>query len=98
LATKLSYINTVAELCEVLGADITDLTHVLGADPRIGAEFLHPGPGWGGPCLPKDTFALLQQSQHAGVKCPVLAAAISSNVHHQDRVIARLRDELRTPR
>ncbi|MGH3569604.1 MAG: nucleotide sugar dehydrogenase [Pseudonocardia sp.] len=66
LATKLSYINTVAELCEVLGADVTDLTYVLGADPRIGADFLRPGPGWGGPCLPKDTRALLSSLSTPG--------------------------------
>ncbi|MYW91711.1 UDP-glucose/GDP-mannose dehydrogenase family protein [Amycolatopsis rubida] len=94
LATKLSYINTVAEVCEAVGADITDLTHVLGTDPRIGADFLSPGPGWGGPCLPKDTRALLRQADHAGVDFPVLAAAIASNIHHRGRMIARLRDEL----
>jgi len=94
LATKLSYVNTLAELCDVLGADITDLTHVLGADPRIGADFLRPGPGWGGPCLPKDTRALLHQSRHAGVDFPVLAATIASNTHHRERVINRLRGEL----
>lgn len=94
LATKLSYVNTLAELCDALGADIADLIHVLGADPRIGADFLRPGPGWGGPCLPKDTRALLRQARHAGVDFPVLAATITSNTHHRDRVITRLRGEL----
>ena len=94
LATKLSYVNTVAEMCEKLGADITDLIRVLGTDPRIGAEFLRPGPGWGGPCLPKDTRALLQQARHAGVDFPILAAAIASNTHHHDWVIDSLNREL----
>ncbi|HEU5472723.1 MAG TPA: UDP-glucose/GDP-mannose dehydrogenase family protein [Actinophytocola sp.] len=94
LATKLSYVNTLAELCETFGADITDLTYVLGADPRIGADYLRPGPGWGGPCLPKDARALLHQSQQAEVNFPILAAAIASNAHHHDRVIARLTTEL----
>lgn len=94
LATKLSYVNTLAEMCDAFGADVADLTHVLGADPRIGPDFLRPGPGWGGPCLPKDTRALLRQSQQVGVDFPVLSAAISSNIHHRERVITRLRAEL----
>lgn len=94
LATKLSYINTVAELCETLGADITDLSHILGADPRIGDDFLRSGPGWGGPCLPKDTRALSWQAKRAGVEFPVLEAAIISNTYRQDRVVSQLRDEL----
>lgn len=96
LATKLSYINTVAELCEAFGANIADLNHVLGADPRIGADYLQPGPGWGGPCLPKDALALLRQARHAGVEFPVLAGAIASNRHHQGRVVTRLREALGT--
>ncbi|WP_409493970.1 UDP-glucose dehydrogenase family protein [Amycolatopsis sp. cmx-11-12] len=94
LATKISYINTVAELCEAFGGNMSDLNHVLGTDPRIGADYLQPGPGWGGPCLPKDAHALLRQAWHAGVEFPVLASAIESNGHHQRRVIARLREAL----
>lgn len=94
LAMKLSYVNTIAEICEQVGADVTDLTHVLGTDPRIGADFLKPGPGWGGPCLPKDSSALLRQAQQAGVEFPILAAAIASNTHHQDRVITLLSREM----
>lgn len=60
LAVKLSYINEVASLCERTGADIREVAEVLGHDPRIGACYLSPGPGWGGPCLPKDTQAVLQ--------------------------------------
>ncbi len=59
LATKLSYVNAVAGLCEEVGADVRDVMLGLGYDKRIGFEFLHPGPGWGGSCLPKDTRALL---------------------------------------
>lgn len=94
LATKLSYVNTLAELCERFGADITDLTYVLGADPRIGAEYLSSGPGWGGPCLPKDARALLHQTRHAGTDFPILAAAIDSNTRQHDRVMAHLHAEL----
>ena len=59
LATKLSYVNAVAGLCEEVGADVRDVMLGLGYDKRIGFEFLRPGPGWGGSCLPKDTRALL---------------------------------------
>lgn len=97
LATKLSYVNTLAELCETFDADITDLAYVLGADPRIGTDFLRPGPGWGGPCLPKDARALLHQSRHAGVDFPILSATIDSNTHQHKRVIARLCRELDGP-
>jgi UDPglucose 6-dehydrogenase len=94
LATKLSYVNTLTELCETFGADITDLTYILGADSRIGAEYLRSGPGWGGPCLPKDARALLHQARHAGTDFPILAAAIDSNARQHDRVMACLRAEL----
>ena len=71
LATKLSFVNDIATLCDTLSADITDITHILGADPRIGNEYLRPGPGWGGPCLPKDTTALAHQARTAGsAHCP----------------------------
>jgi UDPglucose 6-dehydrogenase len=94
LATRLAYINTIAELCEKFGADINDLTRVLRSDTRIGLDFLHPGPGWGGPCLPKDTQALLHQASRVGVEFPIIDAALRSNDHHSDRVAARLRSEL----
>ena len=59
LATKLSFVNALAGLCEEVGADVRDVLLGLGYDKRIGFEFLRPGPGWGGSCLPKDTRALL---------------------------------------
>jgi UDPglucose 6-dehydrogenase len=59
LATKISYINAVAAICEGVGADINDVVLGLGYDKRIGHEFLRPGPGWGGSCFPKDTKAMV---------------------------------------
>ncbi|UGT70847.1 UDP-glucose/GDP-mannose dehydrogenase family protein [Nocardia gipuzkoensis] len=94
LATKLSFINSIAALCDRLGADITDITHILGADPRIGTDYLKPGPGWGGPCLPKDTTALLHQTHAAGQRFDVLDAAIRANRTHQQHIVDRLRNEL----
>ena len=60
LATKLSFVNAVAAICEGVGADVNDVVLGLGYDKRIGQDFLRPGPGWGGSCFPKDTRALLQ--------------------------------------
>ena len=66
LATKLSFVNAVAGLCEAVGADVRDVILGLGYDRRIGFEYLRPGPGWGGSCLPKDTRALVHIAEQAG--------------------------------
>ncbi len=94
LATRLSYNNSIAELCEAFDADHSDLAYSLAADPRIGGDYLKPGPGWGGPCLPKDARALARQAQDVGVPFPILDATINSNQHHLDRTIHRLQEEL----
>jgi UDPglucose 6-dehydrogenase len=90
LATKLSYVNAVAGLCEELGADVRDVMLGLGYDKRIGFEFLRPGPGWGGSCLPKDTRALLHIAQEAGYDFQLLAGAIASNEQQLARVVAKV--------
>jgi UDPglucose 6-dehydrogenase len=79
LAVKLSYTNSLARLCAQVGADITDVTRCMGADVRIGAHFLQPGPGWGGSCLPKDTAALLQTGREHGVALPEVQSARATN-------------------
>jgi UDPglucose 6-dehydrogenase len=94
LATRLSYNNSIAELCEAFDADHSDLAYILAADPRIGGDYLKPGPGWGGPCLPKDVRALVRQAHDVGVPFPILNATISSNQHHLERTIQRLQEEL----
>ena len=78
LATKLSFVNALAGLCEEVGADVRDVLLGLGYDKRIGFEFLRPGPGWGGSCLPKDTRALLHIAREAGYDFSLLAGAIAS--------------------
>ena len=90
LATKLSYVNAVAGLCEEVGADVRDVMLGLGYDKRIGFEFLHPGPGWGGSCLPKDTRALLHMAREAGYDFSLLAGAIASNEQQLARVVAKV--------
>ncbi|CCH32319.1 UDP-glucose/GDP-mannose dehydrogenase family protein [Actinosynnema sp. NPDC047251] len=92
LAVKLSYVNSLAELCEQVGADIAEVTCAMGLDDRIGTAFLDPGPGWGGSCLPKDTRALLAAAGAAQVDFPLLCAAIDTNEHQPRRVVAKVRD------
>ncbi|MFC3898453.1 UDP-glucose dehydrogenase family protein [Lentzea rhizosphaerae] len=94
LALKLSYVNTVAELCESLDADVDGVTEGMRLDDRIGASCLQPGPGWGGSCLPKDTLALLATARAAGVDFTTLEAAITTNRHQPHRVVDRIRAEL----
>ncbi len=90
LATKLSFVNALAGLCEEVGADSRDVLLGLGYDKRIGFEFLRPGPGWGGSCLPKDTRALLHTAQEAGYDFSLLAGAIASNDEQLERVVSKV--------
>jgi UDPglucose 6-dehydrogenase len=90
LATKLSFVNALAGLCEEVGADARDVLLGLGYDKRIGFEFLRPGPGWGGSCLPKDTRALLHIAGEAGYDFSLLAGAISSNDQQLSRVVGKV--------
>jgi UDPglucose 6-dehydrogenase len=94
LAMKVSYVNAVANLCEAVTADVREVTLGMGYDPRIGFEFLHPGPGWGGSCFPKDTAALLHTAARVGDDFPLLAAVISTNEEQRDRVVSKVRAAL----
>ncbi|WP_179956649.1 UDP-glucose dehydrogenase family protein [Amycolatopsis anabasis] len=90
LAMKLSYVNSIAELCERLGADIEAVTEGMGHDRRIGRSFLKPGPGWGGSCLPKDTHALVRIAESVRFDFGLLTAAIDENVAQRDRIVAKI--------
>jgi len=90
LATKLSFVNALACLCESVGADVRDLVLGLGYDKRIGFEFLRPGPGWGGSCLPKDTAAMVSIAAGAGYDFALLRSAIAANDEQADRVMAKI--------
>ncbi len=91
LAMKLSYINAVSELCERLGADITDVTEGMGYDRRIGQACMSPGPGWGGSCLPKDTQAMLQVADSADFEFRLLRATIDTNTRQRQRMVDKVR-------
>ncbi len=90
LATKLSFVNAVAGLCEAVGADVRDVILGLGYDKRIGFEFLRPGPGWGGSCLPKDTRALVYIAEQAGYDFSFLRGAIATNDEQFVRVVDKV--------
>jgi UDPglucose 6-dehydrogenase len=88
LATKITFINEIADLCEQVGADVQDVARGMGLDNRIGGKFLHPGPGFGGSCFPKDATALLKTAQDHGV--PLRIVEIVSAVNDQrKRAMAR---------
>ncbi len=92
LATKISFVNAIANLCEAMNADIRDVTLGMGYDPRIGVEFLHAGPGWGGSCFPKDTLALLHTAEQVGYDFTLLRGAVSVNVNQRVRIVDKIRE------
>jgi len=79
LATKITFINEMADLCEKVGADIQDVARGIGLDGRIGSKFLHAGPGFGGSCFPKDTLALLKTSQDSGAPARIVGTVVEVN-------------------
>jgi len=79
LATKITFINEVADLCEKVGADVQDVSRGIGLDNRIGAKFLHAGPGYGGSCFPKDTLALLKTSQDFDSPMRIVESVVQVN-------------------
>ncbi len=92
LATKISFINELANLCERMGADIRQVAKGMGLDGRIGPKFLHPGPGYGGSCLPKDTRALTQMAKEKGYEMDLLNAVV--RVNYRQRIL--MLDKIRT--
>jgi len=93
LATKITFINEIADLCEKVNADVHDVARGIGLDGRIGRKFLHPGPGYGGSCFPKDTVALARTAQQAGTPLRIIDAVIDVNDKRKrrmaDKVIAQ---------
>ena len=94
LSIKISFINEMANLCEQVGADVVDLAKGIGLDGRIGSKFLHPGPGFGGSCFPKDTVALLRIAQENGVPARSVEAAVEINASQKAGMVKKIRDAL----
>ena len=92
LATKITFINEMADLCEALGGNVHDVARGIGLDNRIGPKFLHPGPGYGGSCFPKDTLALARTAQEAGAPARIVETVIDVNDRRKkgmaDRIVA----------
>jgi UDPglucose 6-dehydrogenase len=86
LATKLTFINAMADICEAVGADIFDVATGIGMDPRIGSDMLRAGPGWGGSCFPKDTRALVSIAAEGGYDFALLRGVIETNDQHYVRI------------
>lgn len=91
LATKISFANAVAAVCEAAGADVADVLMGIGYDSRIGHHFLKPGPGWGGSCFPKDTKAMIGIAEDAGYDFAFLKGVIEVNDEQFDRVVDKIR-------
>jgi len=94
LAVKISFINEIANVCEAVGADISSLAKAIGMDGRIGSKFLHPGPGYGGSCFPKDTLALMRLVQEYGESLRIVEAAVEVNAAQKARMVKKIRDML----
>lgn len=94
LASKLSFVNAIATLCEAVGADVNDVVLGMGYDSRIGREFLRPGPGWGGSCFPKDTKALAKIAEDAGYDFRFLNEVLQVNEEQFDRTAQKVIDSV----
>lgn len=94
LATRITFMNEIAALCESTGADVDQVRRGLGSDTRIGPSFLFPGPGYGGSCFPKDVKALVRTASQASVPLELLAAVDSSNEHQKRRLGEKVRKAL----
>jgi len=94
LATKITFINEVAELCDRLGADVHHVSRGMGLDKRIGPKFLHPGPGYGGSCFPKDTQAMSDIARKAGRPFEIVDTVIDVNNRIKERAIARVQEAI----
>ena len=92
LATKISFINEMADLCEKVGADVQDVARGIGLDGRIGKKFLNAGPGYGGSCFPKDTNALVNTAREAGAPTAIIEAVVGVNDRRKQAMATRIID------
>jgi UDPglucose 6-dehydrogenase len=94
LATKISFINEMANLCEKVGADVHMVAKGMGFDQRIGSKFLHPGPGYGGSCLPKDTNALLKMAEEHDIELCIVNSAVRANERQKEFMAKKIKDAM----
>ena len=97
LATKITFINEMADLCEKTGANVQDVARGIGLDGRIGAKFLHPGPGYGGSCFPKDTLALVKTAQQYGAPTTIVEAVVAANDRRKVAMADKILDAVGEP-
>ncbi len=90
LALKITYINEIANLCEAVGANVKDVSRAMGMDGRISSKFLHPGPGYGGSCFPKDTQAIARIARDSGSRITTIEAAIRANEYQKQRMSSKV--------
>src|SRR5881409_1007751 len=94
LATKISFINEIANLCDKVGCDVHDVARAIGMDRRIGPKFLHPGPGFGGSCFPKDTLALAKMGKKFGSRLRIVEAVVEVNRAQRDLLVQKIETAL----
>jgi UDPglucose 6-dehydrogenase len=97
LATKISFINEIANLCDQIGCDVHDVARAMGMDRRIGNKFLHPGPGYGGSCFPKDTRALAAVAKEFGVASTIVDSVIQVNLRQRELMVAKIERQVGNP-
>lgn len=90
LAMKISFVNSVAAMCEAVGADVVDVVEGIGSDRRIGREFLQPGPGWGGSCFPKDSHSLVHLAETHGYGFSMMRGVIAVNDEQRERMVRKV--------
>ena len=90
MATKITFINEIADLCEKVGANVSDVSTGIGLDGRIGKKFLHPGPGYGGSCFPKDTLALVKTAQDYKSPLTLIEHVVESNKKEKRSIHKRI--------
>jgi UDPglucose 6-dehydrogenase len=94
LATKISFINEISQLCESTGADVHAVARGMGLDGRIGKKFLHAGPGYGGSCFPKDTQAMIRMAQEHGTSSRIVEAVVEVNASQKARMVSKIKEAL----
>jgi len=94
LATKITFINEMADLCESVGADVQEVARGIGLDKRIGGKFLHAGPGYGGSCFPKDTIALVRPGDEADVNLSIVKSVVDANERRKIRMAKKVMDAM----